>query len=76
MLSLHCCTWAFSSCRECGLLFVAVCGHLIAVASCRADTMARGLQQLTQASIVATLGLSSCDSWSLEHRLDICGPWA
>ena len=32
-LGLCCCTWAFSSCSEWGLLFVAVCGLLIAVAS-------------------------------------------
>ena len=30
---LHCCMWAFSSCGEWGLLFVAVCGLLVAVAS-------------------------------------------
>ena len=33
MLGLHCCVWAFSSCSEQGLLFVAVHGLLIAVAS-------------------------------------------
>ena len=33
MLGLHCCMWAFSSCGEWGLLFVAVHGLLIAVAS-------------------------------------------
>ena len=32
-LGLHCCTQAFSSCGEQGLLFVAVRGLLIAVAS-------------------------------------------
>ena len=32
-LSLHCCTWAFSSCGERGLLFVAMHGLLIAMAS-------------------------------------------
>ena len=32
-LGLHCCAQAFSSCGERGLLFVAVCGLLIAVAS-------------------------------------------
>ena len=32
-LRLHCCTWAFSSCGKWGLLFVAVHGLLIAVAS-------------------------------------------
>ena len=30
---LRCCAWAFSSCGEQGLLFVAVCGLLIEVAS-------------------------------------------
>ena len=30
---LRCCTWAFSSCGERGLLFIAVQGLLIAVAS-------------------------------------------
>ena len=33
VLGLRCCTWAFSSCGEQGLLFVAVRGLLIAVAS-------------------------------------------
>ena len=33
VLGLHCCAWAFCSCGEQGLLFVAVCGLLIAVAS-------------------------------------------
>ena len=32
-LGLRCCAQAFSSCGERGLLFVAVCGLLIAVAS-------------------------------------------
>ena len=32
-LGLCCCTWAFSSCYKQGLLFIAVCGLLIAVAS-------------------------------------------
>ena len=32
-LGLRCCTRAFSSCGERGLLLVAVCGLLIAVAS-------------------------------------------
>ena len=33
VLGLHCCARAFSSCGELGLLFVAVCGLLIVVAS-------------------------------------------
>ena len=32
-LGLHCCAWAFSSCSEQGLCFIAVRGLLIAVAS-------------------------------------------
>ena len=32
-LGLCCCTWAFSSCGEWGLLFIMVCGLLIVVAS-------------------------------------------
>ena len=36
-LGLHCCTWAFSSCSERGLLFVAVRGLLIVVASLVAE---------------------------------------
>ena len=32
VLGLRCCVWAFPSCGEWGLLFVAVCGLLIAVA--------------------------------------------
>ena len=37
VLGLPCCLWAFSSCGERGLLFVAVHGLLIAVASCVAE---------------------------------------
>ena len=36
-LGLRCCAWTFSSCSERGLLFVAVCGLLIAVASLVAE---------------------------------------
>ena len=36
-LGLHCCSWAFSSCGELGLLFVEVHGLLIAVASLVAE---------------------------------------
>ena len=47
-LGLRCCTWAFSSCGEWGLLFVAVRGLLLAVASLVAEQglQACGLQQL------------------------------
>ena len=36
-LGLHCCAQAFSSCGEWGLLFIAVHGFLIAVASLVAE---------------------------------------
>ena len=36
-LGFHCWAWAFSSCGEGGLLFVAVCGLLTAVASLVAE---------------------------------------
>ena len=36
-LGLHCCTWAFSSCGEQGLLFVEVRGLLVVVASLVAE---------------------------------------
>ena len=70
-LGLRCCPWAFSSCSEQGLLFFAVRGLLIAVASC-CGAWALGVR----ASIVAVRGLSSCGSWALEHRLSSCGTWA
>ena len=28
-----------------------------------------------QVSVVAVCGLSSCDSWALQHRLRSCGAW-
>ena len=37
VLGLHCCMWAFSSCSEQGVLFVAVRRLLIAVASLVAE---------------------------------------
>ena len=51
-LGLHCCTHAFSCCRGRELLFVAVRGLLIAVASgCRARALG------TRASVVVARGL-------------------
>ena len=55
---------AFSSCSEPGLLFIAVLGLLIAVASLVAEYR------------LQARGLSSCGSWALEHRLSSCGTWA
>ena len=64
-LGLRCCVWAFSSCSERGLLFVALSRLLIAVASlcCRAQALG------TQAAVVVARGLSSCGSRALECRL-------
>ena len=59
----------FSSCSEEGLLFIAVCRLLIAVASPVAEHRLQG----TWASVVVACGLSSCGSWALEHRLSSCG---
>ena len=69
MLGLRCCVYAFSSCGEQGLLFVAVRGLLIAVASLVVELGAR-------ASVVVACGLSSCGSWAVEQRLTSCGAWA
>ena len=68
VLGPRCCTWAFSSCGEWGLLFVEVHGLLIAVAS-RCGARALG----TWASVVVARGFSSCGSQALEHRLSSCG---
>ena len=60
VLGLCCCTQTFSSCRERGLLFVAVHGLLIAVASLVAEhgLQACGLQQLWHmGSVVVAHGL-------------------
>ena len=69
VLGLHCCVRAFSSCGEWGLLFVAVCGLLIVVASLCCRACSPGVQ----ASVVVACGLSSCGSWALERRLSSCG---
>ena len=63
-MGLRCCARAFSSCGKQGLLFIAPCGLLIAVAShCRAWALG------VQASVVVARGLSSCGSWALEPQL-------
>ena len=64
--------WAFSSCGEQGLLFVAVRGLLIVVASLCCGAQAVG----TQAAVVVALRLRSCGLRALEHRLSSCGTWA
>ena len=56
VLSLHCCTWAFSSFSSWGLFFIAVCRFLIVVASC------------CRAQALGCKDFSSCSTWALEHR--------
>ena len=60
---------AFSSCSKQGLLFVAVRGLLIAVASLVAEHGALG----ARGSVVVAHGLSSCGSQALERRLSSWG---
>ena len=67
-----CCTPAFSSCGERGLLFR--CGawasHCGGFSCCRARALS------AWASVVVACGLSSCGSRALERRLSSCGTWA
>ena len=71
-LSLCCRVWAFSSCGELGLLFVAVHGLLIAVASLAAEhgLQACRLQQLSHVgSVVVARRLQSAGSVVVVHGL-------
>ena len=71
-LGLRRCAWALSSCREQGLLFVAVCGLLMAVASLVAEhrLLVHGLQYLWhKVSVVVARGLWSAGSVVVAHRL-------
>ena len=72
VLGLRCCAQAFSSCGEQGLLFVAVRGLLIMVASLVVEhgLQAHGLQQLWHAgSVVVACRLQSTGSVVVAHRL-------
>ena len=70
-LGLHCCIRASSSCGERGLLFIAVCGLLLAMAS-RCGAQALG----ARASVVVVHGLSRCGSQAVDRRLRSCSAWA
>ena len=80
-LGLRCCTQAFSSCGQWGLLFIAVHRLLIAVASLVADhrLQACSLQQLWHAgSVVVARRLQSTGSVVVAHgpRCSVaCGVW-
>ena len=67
-LGLCCCTQAFSSCSERGLLFVVVRRLLIAVASLVAE---HGALLSMWASVAAARGLSSCGA----RASLLCGMW-
>ena len=73
LLGLHCYVWAFSSCCQWGLLFVAECRFLIVVASALVDSVgsrARWPRQLQYVgSVVAACGLWSAGSVVMAHRL-------
>ena len=72
ILGLHCCTRAFSSCSEWGLLFIMVSRLLIAMASLVAEhgLQVRGLQQLWHTSSgVVTHRLQSAGSVVVAHGL-------
>ena len=65
VLDLCCCTWAFSSHREWGLLSScrARASHRAGFSRYRAQTLG------TRASVVTWHRLSSCSSWALERGL-------
>ena len=69
---LHFSVRVFCSCGEQGLLFVEMHRLLIAMTSVVAE---HGSQD-TRASVVASSGLSSCDSRALGCWLSSCGTWA
>ena len=82
MLGLCFCARAFSGCGERGLLFVAVNGLLIAVASLVVEhglsscgTQALECMGFSSCGVQALgrAGFSSCGVWALEHRLSSCG---
>ena len=72
VLGLHCCAWAFSSCGEQGA--TPRCGarasHCGGFSYCGAWALG------TWVPVAMALGLSSCGSRALEHRLSSCGVWA
>ena len=73
MLGLCCCSQAFSSYGEWGLLFILVHGFLIAVASLVVEHGLLGVWD----SVVAACGLSTCGSRALDHvGFSSCGSQA
>ena len=73
VLGLHCCAWAFSSCSELVLLFVAVCRLLTAVASLVEHRLEVRVPLVLQSSVAAVRGLSSCAQGLWSMGLSSCG---
>ena len=69
MVSLHCCTLAFSSCGKWGL----VSSRCVQASHCGGLSGFRAWILGARAPAVAAHGLSGYGSWALEHRLNNCG---
>ena len=67
-LGLCCCTLAFSSCGERGLLLVGV-----QASHCGGFSLLQNMALGVWASVVVARGLNSCGSRALECRLSGCG---
>ena len=74
---LCCCVWAFSSCGQRGLLFVAACELLTAVASLVAQHGSQAQAQQLQhvGSVVVAHGLQSTGSVVVAHGLSCSAAW-
>ena len=70
VFGLHCCTRAFSSCGEWGILFVVVSAQ---ASHCGGFSCWEAWALGTRASVVVAHGLSSCGLRALERRLSSCG---
>ena len=70
VLGLRCCTWAFSSCGERGLLYSSRCSAR--ASHCRGFSCCKAWALGKRASVVAPCGLRRCGSWALERRLSSC----
>ena len=68
-LGLHCCAQAFCSCSERGLLFIVVCGLLIAVASLFAE---HGIQRGGSVVVVLVLSCSAACGIFLDQGSNLC----
>ena len=58
VLGIHCCVWAFSNRSKWGILFVVVCGLLIAAVSPLIAKTEHGLQR--------RVGFGGCGAWAQQ----------